>query len=514
MAGVRVHYNSARPAQLNAHAYAQGSDIHLAPGQDRHLPHEAWHVVQQAQGRVAPNRRSQGGVLVNDDGALEREADQQGQRAARQAVLGPYGKVGQAMQQTGWAGPGSKGTAQLATKIKVGYNPDAYDRMQGGLNIKLEDLAKKGPDYWETFPADFYGRLAKTLDQTLYEVEEQGFVDTIRKNIATYGVPWERAAPGKRLEAGFDSYEKIQAKVADVIRDKEGYQALIDTNLDTNFRTHKARDFVKPYLAMSSDRLSLDESLHAKLRSLLAWYLPLQAGQIKAVDHKEALIQGMKLVIADYLLEFDQYSSELIEKTTNARMRAQQDQQSQSDSDDEDEPVDVEPPKNARIRKGGPRVIHGYPVGERSEIQTGLIGALRSGEKASPRELESRLTETLRVSYVAGHMVADSLGGKNASYNLTPITNTFNTSGGMNGIKDPEVEGLKRLKAGRVIRYSTHVSYSSHGDLSWFTAVRPTRIDIDIINLKLRGDHLKSSAIENYTDDTEGGDARTYVLRP
>jgi hypothetical protein len=48
---VRVHYISSQPAQLNALAYAQGSDIHVAPGQERHLPHEAWHVVQQAQGR-------------------------------------------------------------------------------------------------------------------------------------------------------------------------------------------------------------------------------------------------------------------------------------------------------------------------------------------------------------------------------------------------------------------------------------------------------------------------------
>jgi hypothetical protein len=55
---VQVHYNSAKPAQLNAHAYAQGSDIHLAPGQDRHLPHGAWHLVQQAQGRVHPASNS------------------------------------------------------------------------------------------------------------------------------------------------------------------------------------------------------------------------------------------------------------------------------------------------------------------------------------------------------------------------------------------------------------------------------------------------------------------------
>ena len=48
---IRVHYNAAGPAQIQAHAYAQGSDIHVAPGQERHLPHEAWHVVQQALGR-------------------------------------------------------------------------------------------------------------------------------------------------------------------------------------------------------------------------------------------------------------------------------------------------------------------------------------------------------------------------------------------------------------------------------------------------------------------------------
>jgi hypothetical protein len=78
---VQVHRNSSRPAQLNAHAFAQGSDIHLAPGQDRHLPHEAWHVVQQAQGRVKPTMQLKGGVPVNDDAGLEREADVMGARA-------------------------------------------------------------------------------------------------------------------------------------------------------------------------------------------------------------------------------------------------------------------------------------------------------------------------------------------------------------------------------------------------------------------------------------------------
>jgi hypothetical protein len=81
---VRVHYNSAQPAQLNALAYAQGSDIHLAPGQERHLPHEAWHVVQQAQGRVLPTLQLNDGVQVNDDAGLEREADVMGTKALEQ----------------------------------------------------------------------------------------------------------------------------------------------------------------------------------------------------------------------------------------------------------------------------------------------------------------------------------------------------------------------------------------------------------------------------------------------
>jgi hypothetical protein len=78
---VRVHRNSSKPAQLNAHAYAQGSDIHLAPGQEQHLPHEAWHVVQQAQGRVKPTMQMKGDVPVNDEAHLEHEADLMGARA-------------------------------------------------------------------------------------------------------------------------------------------------------------------------------------------------------------------------------------------------------------------------------------------------------------------------------------------------------------------------------------------------------------------------------------------------
>lgn len=83
MDDVKVHYNSGKPAQLNAHAYAQGADIHIAPGQDKHLPHEAWHVVQQKQGRVQPTVQMKGEIHINDDTGLEKEADEMGARAVQ-----------------------------------------------------------------------------------------------------------------------------------------------------------------------------------------------------------------------------------------------------------------------------------------------------------------------------------------------------------------------------------------------------------------------------------------------
>jgi hypothetical protein len=81
LSDVRVHANSAKPAQLNALAYAQGNDIHLGPGQEKHLPHEAWHVVQQREGRVRPTLQAKG-ARINDDARLEKEADAMGQKAS------------------------------------------------------------------------------------------------------------------------------------------------------------------------------------------------------------------------------------------------------------------------------------------------------------------------------------------------------------------------------------------------------------------------------------------------
>ena len=82
MDNVRVHYNSSKPATVQALAYTQGTDIHVAPGQEKHLPHEAWHVAQQMAGRVSPTTNING-MPVNDNAGLEHEADIMGENAAQ-----------------------------------------------------------------------------------------------------------------------------------------------------------------------------------------------------------------------------------------------------------------------------------------------------------------------------------------------------------------------------------------------------------------------------------------------
>jgi len=159
MEGVAVHYNSPRPAQLHAAAYAQGRDIHLAPGQAHHLPHEAWHVVQQAQGRVKATAQLKNGVPLNDDGALEREADAMGARAAGQvpglsaapAQRKPRGGVVQRQLDAvfgGAYGPAidNKMAAVVATLNRMGLGVAQTVEVVIGIN--------RDPDHLHTNPAD------------------------------------------------------------------------------------------------------------------------------------------------------------------------------------------------------------------------------------------------------------------------------------------------------------------------------------------------------------------------
>ena len=190
MDSVRVHYNSSQPAQLNALAYAQGTDIHVAPGQERHLPHEAWHVVQQAQGRVKPTKQMKEGIPVNDDQGLEREADAMGEKAAQ---------------------------------MKRAFNPDyrpskPIEQRQSNKNIK-HSIAQRKLYIWNFEKKTIPGRENPALPQAAskYNVSEKRITDTLNRWISKkkkYEFPsweyaFEEAARGK-LKATRGNAEKIE----------------------------------------------------------------------------------------------------------------------------------------------------------------------------------------------------------------------------------------------------------------------------------------------------------------
>lgn len=175
MDDVRVHYNSSKPAQLQAHAYAQGTDIHIAPGQERHLPHEAWHVVQQKQGRVKPTLQLKG-VAINDDSALEREADVMGGRAvgggwgvANAGAEIQRGSQLSTMQLRIDSSSNGNEVAQLMTLtvLKPGEEPETKDPM---AHAKIALLQNEAPILTEAY--EFKDRQRTVSDATIPQFTE------------------------------------------------------------------------------------------------------------------------------------------------------------------------------------------------------------------------------------------------------------------------------------------------------------------------------------------------------
>ena len=142
---VKVHYNSDKPAQLQAHAYAQGSEIHVAPGQEQHLPHEAWHLVQQAQGRVKPTVQMKGEVPVNDDVGLETEADTMGRRALSASASIPLLERRLVMPMAGAALVQRAITQDTwNTKIEPNLATDVAAKLTGGTATMVKRIPDGG----------------------------------------------------------------------------------------------------------------------------------------------------------------------------------------------------------------------------------------------------------------------------------------------------------------------------------------------------------------------------------
>ncbi len=156
MDDVKVHYNSDKPAQLQAHAYAQGTDIHLASGQEKHLPHEAWHVVQQKEGRVKPTVQMHKGVNINDDAGLEKEADVMGENA-----------LGKGLDQA---------------QAQAGGKKQPLHTLASSIQRTTYKIASEGPEFHQTDP-EKYSELMN--DELVGKSLHQYKVDEIDLSIAT-----------------------------------------------------------------------------------------------------------------------------------------------------------------------------------------------------------------------------------------------------------------------------------------------------------------------------------------
>lgn len=173
LSDLRVHYNSSKPAQLNASAYAQGNHIHLGSGQEKHLPHEAWHVVQQQRGRVKPTLQI-AGEQVNDDVALESEADEMGRRATAQRKSNPIE-----------SDPVESANREKKVRLKNGPQPVIQRRI--GLEIESRPSWQAVKDPKKKNPSLITGKHEKLLKGHLFNLETElsGKLEFVTKPVMT-----------------------------------------------------------------------------------------------------------------------------------------------------------------------------------------------------------------------------------------------------------------------------------------------------------------------------------------
>nr|WP_172304250.1 DUF4157 domain-containing protein [Pseudenhygromyxa sp. WMMC2535] len=143
-------------AQVGARAFTRGEELHFGPGEyrpqsaagQRMIGHELAHVVQQRQGRVRGNVEI-GGVSVNTQAGLEREADGAGERAARGEAAG----MGESSPSLGSGTAGSPGVVQRREdEEEPGFSPEGFKRAmraafrQAGVYELIQHRQEREPD--------------------------------------------------------------------------------------------------------------------------------------------------------------------------------------------------------------------------------------------------------------------------------------------------------------------------------------------------------------------------------
>lgn len=193
LSDVRVHRNSSKPDRMNALAYTQGRDIHLGPGQEQHLPHEAWHAVQQKQGRVAPTARSRGGAVFSNQVGLESEADHMGSKAmstealpqhAARIAAGPSSGQGVVQRKVKITGLTEDKRKAFLGKINASATGIQFQMDAGGFLGRVEDKIIPTREYSKQLIAAIDD--AQTVNLNLISQDDTVFIDSFASGQVDY----------------------------------------------------------------------------------------------------------------------------------------------------------------------------------------------------------------------------------------------------------------------------------------------------------------------------------------
>ncbi len=191
MDGVQVHYNSSKPAQLNALAYTKGQDIQVGPGQEHHLPHEAWHVAQQMQGRVKPTTQAKG-VAINDDEQLEREADVMGAKAAvHQETAAVQRKQLQAARRVSRS---NRGTQEMPVQGRFDEKLGTPKKIRERIKASIDPLPSNFDEQFDALrdsPETTYNSDAEIIEAIVRSHEPTGVAESKATDSPTQSPPSE-----------------------------------------------------------------------------------------------------------------------------------------------------------------------------------------------------------------------------------------------------------------------------------------------------------------------------------
>lgn len=237
MDSVRVHYNSDKPAQLQALAYTQGTDIHVAPGQEKHLPHEAWHVVQQMQGRVQPTMQMKG-VNVNDNEGLEREAAMMGyELIQKKNTSNIINKNGSSRTIQCQRNDDSDKVPEEVTEVipQLQQLRDGYSAFDENVNL---DSSPKKNDITFGVELEVVHKEIQNIPDSIKEAKDEELTDATKVGNGTNKEKWQPTADSS-LDSGLEEKASVEwvspvytikqktwndiKKLCKIIRDNDGF---------------------------------------------------------------------------------------------------------------------------------------------------------------------------------------------------------------------------------------------------------------------------------------------------